>query len=534
MLRCARLGWVGLLLGIFGMLSISGCSSIVGYGRTYGGSARPLENVALLTHVNPYSQTILLTSIDGAQKTSNGEHVVLDGLVELTPGSHAVCAAFIKSGAGSSYRHSKGCATVRFKALPGHVYVIYEAVNTHQSRWQPRIRDITDELAAPEMADLAAKLDAILQKNRPGATTGSVTGLAAGRPAAPLKGFGETMHSDLSPWLKQPVTVTYEFYRYRPFFTAEASDGQTYHLEVDPYSGKVRDVFGRQVDVGGKWEVRPAFQPLGADVAVVSDNNGDIKASYRQLPDGAYRPERNRRYATLDNFQYSAMIKTEWLEGLPSRAVSALVLAHNAAPARLAEYGAVQKEIAGLEKQRAIFLLRKKAFVLALAALDRADEAIAKAKPGQKTLLQRNRTRCERFFTVLLRDDNLVDMPVIACTDARVRFFATGYEMLPVNDRRYQSVLSRQDTTFVGWQLDLAMPAPGKKINYLVKALWFAPDGRLLTHQSMNATCQADWTRPWHAASWGYRKAGNWVPGDYRVAFFINGRPAAESHFTIR
>ena len=78
------------------------------------------------------------------------------------------------------------------------------------------------------------------------------------------------------------------------------------------------------------------------------------------------------------------------------------------------------------------------------------------------------------------------------------------------------------------------LPPPGRRLDYQIKAHWFKPDGSLLTHQTSQAYCEATWTAPWCAKSWGYKKPGLWEPGTYRVEFFINGTKAAEEKFTIQ
>jgi len=106
---------------------LHGCASIVGYERLYAGPPKPLSQIAILTHPNPYSQRLLIFKIDG-------QKAFLPGVAELSPGRHTVTTTFTVS-KGSTRISSKRASDIEFTAQAGHVYTIYPAIYTHQDRW---------------------------------------------------------------------------------------------------------------------------------------------------------------------------------------------------------------------------------------------------------------------------------------------------------------------------------------------------------------------------------------------------------------
>jgi hypothetical protein len=511
---------------ILGLAMLGGCASIVGYERMYSGAPQPLSRIAILTHPNPYSQVTIIYKIDG-------QKAFMPGLTELSPGRHRVSAGFAVS-KGSTVTTSKGLADVEFTAEAGHVYTIYPLVRTHIAQWQPAVWDITAELAAPQHAELIEKLDAILLKNR-GAPSPSVATLSTvSRPEA-LRGFGEQVTANLKPWYGKDLPITYYFNRYKPFLTAIASDKAEYHLQIDPRTGRVVNVFGRTIDVGNAMEIIHAFQPVGSKLAYKAHSlDGDIEKNsgriYEQQADGSFKLVMQRWWARCGDVQYTAMMPMEIIDGLPKEAIRSLVLAFNTRYSVLAANKPVHDEIQGLPNEKAAFLLESRAIILGREAQSRLEAAAADAGPDRRAALQNAVALCNRT----VRTNLFGDAPAPKYHSVKVKYFSTGYEMCPQDRRAYRSVFTRKDTTFVGWELGLALPAPGKRLEYQIKAHWFKPDGSLLTHQTVQTHCEATWTAPWHARSWGYQKPGHWEPGTYRVEFFINGTKAAEEKFTIK
>ena len=505
---------------------LGGCASIVGYEQMYTGAPQPLSRIALLTHPNPYSQTVIIYKIDG-------KRAFMPGLAELSPGKHTVSAGFATS-KGSTVTRSSGLAEVQFTAEAGHVYTIYPLIQTHKPKWQPAIWDITAELAAPQHTELIEKLDAILLKNR-GAPAASVATLAAMPQPGALKGFGEQITANLEPWVGRDLPISYAFNRYKPYITAKGADKAEYHLQIDQRTGRVVNVFGRTLDVGKTMEIIRAFQPLGSAFAYQADSPDDDfeKNSYRiyeEQADGSFELVMQRWWAEYGDSHYSALMPVAILQDLPKEAIRSLVLAFNTNYTILAANKPVQDQVQALSKEKAAFLLESKAIMLGREAQRRMAAAVTGTDTEHRAALEKAMAVCNKT----VRSNLFGDAPAPHYHSAKVKFFPTGYAMCSQDQRAYRTVFTQKDTTFVAWELVLALPAPGKRLDYQIKAHWFKPDGSLLTHQAAQAYCEATWTAPWCARSWGYREPGHWEPGIYRVEFFINGNKAAEEKFTIQ
>jgi hypothetical protein len=389
-------------------------------------------------------------------------------------------------------------------------------------------------LGAPQYAELIKKLDAILLKNR-GTPSASVATLASAPQPGALKGFGEEVTANLKPWIGKDLPVSYTFNRYKPFITADAPDKAEYHLQIDQRTGRVVNVFGRTIDVGKTMEIIRAFQPVGSDLAYKTyspDDDFEKNSSriYKEQDDGSFKMIKQRWWAKYEESQYSALMPVEIIDGLSKDAIRALVLAFNTRYSVLVANAHIQDQVRGLSNEKAAFLLESKAIMLGREAQNRLKTALAAADPDEQALLKKAVSNCNRT----VRSNLFGDSPALRYNSVKVRFFPTGYKMCPQGQRDYRTLIARKDATFVGWELNLALPAPGRRLDYQIKAHWFKPDGSLLTHQTAQTYCEATWTAPWCARSWGYQKPGNWEPGTYRVEFYINGNKAAEEQFTIQ
>jgi hypothetical protein len=279
--------YIALLLAF---LSSAGCASIVGYNRLYLGPPLPREQVAVLTQRNPYLQDLIVNTVDGIS-------AALAGVVELAPGHHAVCAGY-----ADGHTHSRGCSTVEIDVQAGHTYELYRIHQTHKPTWRLALWDVTDELSRPEKRELAEKIVAIVNNNRPN----SATHFAAPEStpsAAPLAGFDEERTATISGSKGEAVLVRYSFDRYTPFLRVSGSDGKEYHIEISQQNGEVVRVFGTSATVGSFWSsdgiAFGAFQPLGSEYALLIDEDSRVVGAYREAPPGTYSKVENLEAVTL-------------------------------------------------------------------------------------------------------------------------------------------------------------------------------------------------------------------------------------------
>ena len=317
--------------------------------------------------------------------------------------------------------------------------------------------------------------------------------------------------------------------------TTKAPDKAEYHLQLDQRTGQVVNVFGRTIDVGKTMEIIRAFQPLGSNLAYKtysSDEDFEKNSSriYQEQTDGSFKMIQQRWWAKYGDNQYSALMPMEIIDGQSKDTIRSLVLAFNTKYSVLVANEHIQDQVRGLSNEKAAFFLESKAIMLGREAQNRLETALAAAGPDEQALMKKAVSICNRT----VRSNLFGDAPALSFNSVKVRFFPTGYKMCSQNQRDYRTVFTRKDATFVGWELNLALPAPGRRLDYQIKAHWFKPDGSLLTHQTAQTYCEATWTAPWCARSWGYQKPGNWEPGTYRVEFYINGNQAAVEKFSIQ
>ncbi len=115
----------------------------------------------------------------------------------------------------------------------------------------------------------------------------------------------------------------------------------------------------------------------------------------------------------------------------------------------------------------------------------------------------------------------------------KVLFFESGWETPAYGKRDYRTHFIESLTRYLNWEIDLEMPAPGKRIDYEIEVVWRRADGSIEATQKKKTFIEADWTTPW--TSWGYgrRSPGAWKPGAYTVEFRVGGQMLASGSFTV-
>jgi len=125
-------------------------------------------------------------------------------------------------------------------------------------------------------------------------------------------------------------------------------------------------------------------------------------------------------------------------------------------------------------------------------------------------------------------------IPVPGIKPPTVRF----YEGLPdpAQDpakRVYQISFDRFTARSVFWELDLAFPPPGRRIDFQLDAVWYKRDGSELTRQTLPVHVDSDWGSSWHTLGYGWVEGGHWIPGSYRVDFYCGSQRVATGTFQI-
>jgi hypothetical protein len=117
---------------------------------------------------------------------------------------------------------------------------------------------------------------------------------------------------------------------------------------------------------------------------------------------------------------------------------------------------------------------------------------------------------------------------------APVLFFEGPHDLtLQKSQRVYRTNFDHSTTRSIYWELDLRFPAPGRRIDFQVDAIWYNPDGSELRRQTLSAYVMPAWASSWHTLGYGWAAGGHWTPGTYRVDLLFKGVRISTGSFQI-
>ncbi|MDZ4164049.1 MAG: caspase domain-containing protein [Smithellaceae bacterium] len=116
-----------------------------------------------------------------------------------------------------------------------------------------------------------------------------------------------------------------------------------------------------------------------------------------------------------------------------------------------------------------------------------------------------------------------------------VKFFESGYETPPKDQRVYRGGFSRTGTRYVQWELNLVHPAQGVKKDFTIEHVWFNASGGEIFRASFKSYILADWTSSYHNSGYGWRETSSttWVAGTHRVDLYVDGIKIAGENYNI-
>jgi hypothetical protein len=114
-----------------------------------------------------------------------------------------------------------------------------------------------------------------------------------------------------------------------------------------------------------------------------------------------------------------------------------------------------------------------------------------------------------------------------------LRFFIGGSCAPEPAGRTFGSRFPESTTEFVHYQLDLKSPWKYTSVRYNVRARYYKPDGELLKEIEDAFETRPEQPRFSHTGGCGWKKAGNWATGTYRVEIDIDYRTRRSGEFTI-
>lgn len=132
-----------------------------------------------------------------------------------------------------------------------------------------------------------------------------------------------------------------------------------------------------------------------------------------------------------------------------------------------------------------------------------------------------------------LRREEAATFSSIAPVLKTLRFYEAGVEGVADGSRAYREVFPRAASRLIWWELHFEYPAPGRRVDFAVEAVYYAPDGREMNRHTTAFNFEPGWTASQHTNGFGYRDRGGWQRGIYRVELFVDGARIAEGQFYI-
>jgi hypothetical protein len=115
-----------------------------------------------------------------------------------------------------------------------------------------------------------------------------------------------------------------------------------------------------------------------------------------------------------------------------------------------------------------------------------------------------------------------------------VQFFEGPHDtILQKSDRVYLHNFDHTTARSIYWELDLVFPAPGRRIDFDVEAIWYRQDGSELFRQTLSAHVDPTWKSSWHTIGYGWVAPGHWATGSYRVELLFKGVRFSSGVFEI-
>ena len=133
------------------------------------------------------------------------------------------------------------------------------------------------------------------------------------------------------------------------------------------------------------------------------------------------------------------------------------------------------------------------------------------------------------------RNGELRPLPALAIDPKRtvLRFFESGSDVPPYGQRKYGQRFARPETRIVNWELQLAFADPKPRRDFVIHAVYHKPDGSVLSRSQRPSYGEAGWKGIMQAAGVGWKEAGRWQAGTYRVELNAAGQKIAEGSFEV-
>jgi hypothetical protein len=118
-------------------------------------------------------------------------------------------------------------------------------------------------------------------------------------------------------------------------------------------------------------------------------------------------------------------------------------------------------------------------------------------------------------------------------TVKKVRFFESGPNIPEAPARVYMTRFAAKGIRYINWDINLECPTHVQRLDFTINAVWYGPNDNEVGRHSMSTYVQPSWTNVQYSLGWGNANGGAFVPGHYRVDFFVDGQKIAVGGFEV-
>ena len=116
-----------------------------------------------------------------------------------------------------------------------------------------------------------------------------------------------------------------------------------------------------------------------------------------------------------------------------------------------------------------------------------------------------------------------------------LRFFESGYDAMPKQERQYTNRFDIQTTRYINWELDLVYPVVSTRIDFNINAVWYRSDGSVFWRQSLASHVLPDWKNSYHNYGRGCKTppCNDNRKGWYKVDLFVGPNRIASGSYEL-
>ncbi|MEQ9617720.1 MAG: tetratricopeptide repeat protein [Deltaproteobacteria bacterium] len=138
-----------------------------------------------------------------------------------------------------------------------------------------------------------------------------------------------------------------------------------------------------------------------------------------------------------------------------------------------------------------------------------------------------------RLFTISgegVKGSGLEYIPSLNADITQLRFFESNSS---TQEKVYTNRFPQSKAKYLSWELLLKHPAPPQKIDFKIHAIYYKPDGSILTEQIVDAFLPPHQTYSSWNEGFGEKYGGKWHEGDYTVELFVDEIEITSGAFSI-